>query len=170
MVKLHIPVLILSARNTKSKNNKNKLQKRNTGMNILFYTFNVLVGKCSYEEESQQQLHTDFLLGTHLASNEEKSTLLNIIPLSNTWQYSPTCFYAFSRSHSLCLGGQGVKIFEVVNCKIYAETEKGRHVGPITALSPLPWRCIEKCRGRGSSVLLFPLGPTIMFSKYNFRT
>ena len=76
-------------------------------MNILFYTFNVLVRKCSYEEESQQQLHTDFLLGTHLASNEEKSTLLNIIPLSNTWQYSPTCFYAFSRSHLLCFGGGG---------------------------------------------------------------
>ena len=74
-------------------------------MNILFYTFNVLVRKCSYEEESRQQLHTDFLLGTHLASNEEKSTLLNIIPLSNTWQYSPTCFYVFRRSHLLCLWG-----------------------------------------------------------------
>ena len=107
-------------------------------MNILFYTFNVLVSKCSYEKESQQQLHTDFLLGKHLASNEEKSTLLNIIPLSNTWQYSPTCFYAFSRSNLLCLWGLGVKIFEIVDCKIYAETQKGRHVGPITALSPLP--------------------------------
>ena len=97
-------------------------------MNIHFYTFNVLVSKCSYEEESQQQLQMDFLLGKHLASNEEKSTLLNIIPLSNTWQYSPTCFYAFSRSHLLCL----------CDGKIYAETQKGRHVGPFTALSPLP--------------------------------
>ena len=140
-------------------------------MNILFYTFNVLVRKCSYEEESRQQLHTDFLLGTHLASNEEKSTLLNIIPLSNTWQYSPTCFYAFSRSHLLCLRGQGVKIFEVVNCKIYAETPKSRHVSPFTALSPLPrWRCIEKCWRRRSSILLFPLGPKIIFTKNSFRT
>ena len=129
MVTLHIPVLILSAgKYKKVKKLKISAKKQNTEMNILFYTFKVLVRKCSYEEESRQQLHTDFLLGKHLASNEEKSTLLNIIPLSNTWQYSPTCFYAFSRSHLLCL----------CDGKIYAETQKGRHVGPFTALSPLP--------------------------------